>query len=259
MSVTVGHPLIHLGYAFEFSSREIAMEALGIIASSYNHLHKYIDDTTYTKPSAFSTSSPLEILHKIADDKRFDKLFDVPGGDNFETVFEDHESLLLEYWNSWNIVDPVKQFQDSQEAAVSLLVATVPSDTHAYDFFLVHLLTTSHAVRILIPMVPEKFHINLVRQWWLLTVATYIAQLRPKINEELIGRPNLGGKHWKYVEEKAINGPWATDAHYVKALRAMKEAALTWGDVHEWYLTAAIKFADEFAGWTGFGVEEFEN
>jgi hypothetical protein len=38
------------------------------------------------------------------------------------------------------------------------------------------------------------------------------------------------------------------------ALRAMREAALLWGDVHEWYLTAAIKFADEFAGWTGFGI-----
>jgi hypothetical protein len=32
----------------------------------------------------------------------------------------------------------------------------------------------------------------------------------------------------------------------------MNEAALTWGDPHEWYLTAAIKFADEFAGWVGF-------
>jgi hypothetical protein len=34
----------------------------------------------------------------------------------------------------------------------------------------------------------------------------------------------------------------------------MKEAAMTWGDVHEWYLTAAVKFADEFQGWTGFNA-----
>lgn len=248
--------MIHLGYAYELSSREVGMEALGSIASSYNHLHKYIDDTSYTTPSTFSTTSPLEILHKISTDKRLDKIFDSPGGSNFDTLFEEHESLILEYWNAWEIVDPVKQFQDSQEAAVSVLVSTVPSTTHAYDFFLCHVLTTSHAVRIIIPMVPEKFHVNLVRQWWLLTIATYIAQLRPKIDEELIGRPNLGGKGWDYVDKKAVNSPWATDAHYVKALRAMKEAALTWGDVHEWYLTAAIKFADEFAGWTGFGASE---
>lgn len=29
----------------------------------------------------------------------------------------------------------------------------------------------------------------------------------------------------------------------------MKEAAKTWGDVHERYLAAAVKFVDEFEGW----------
>ena len=33
----------------------------------------------------------------------------------------------------------------------------------------------------------------------------------------------------------------------------MKEAAMTWGDVHERYLAAAVRFADDFEGWTGFG------
>lgn len=37
------------------------------------------------------------------------------------------------------------------------------------------------------------------------------------------------------------------------ALRAIKEAAFTWGDVHERYLAAAVHFADDFDGWTGFG------
>lgn len=82
---------------------------------------------------------------------------------------------------------------------------------------------------------------------------TYIGQLRPKIEDGLIGRPDLKGKHWTYAEDKAVNGPHATDAHFVKGVRAMREAAMTWGDVHEWYLTAAIKFVDEFEGWTGFG------
>jgi hypothetical protein len=29
----------------------------------------------------------------------------------------------------------------------------------------------------------------------------------------------------------------------------MREAANTWGDVHEKYLAAAIRFADDFKGW----------
>lgn len=98
---------------------------------------------------------------------------------------------------------------------MALLVKTVEPGTHAYDFFMVHLLTTSHAVRILLPLIPRKFHVGLVRQWWLLAIAVYVAQLRPKISEDLEGKPE-GGKGWKYVEGMAVNGPWATDAHYVK-------------------------------------------
>jgi hypothetical protein len=29
----------------------------------------------------------------------------------------------------------------------------------------------------------------------------------------------------------------------------MKEAASTWGDGNEWYLKAAVRFADGFSGW----------
>jgi len=39
----------------------------------------------------------------------------------------------------------------------------------------------------------------------------------------------------------------------------MKEAALTWGDEHERYLAAAVHFADDFHGWTGFGAADEEN
>ena len=182
-------------------------------STSYNFLHKYLDSTAYTKASTYSTTSPLEILHKIAEDKRLDRVFSHKGDGNIEHLFDNHEELVLEHWNAWIITDPKKQFRDSQEAAVALLVSTVEPGTHAYDFFLVHLLTTSHAVRILIPLIPKKFHVSLVRSWWLLTIAVYISQLRPKISDDIEVKPD---KQWNYVESKAVSGPWATDAHYVK-------------------------------------------
>jgi hypothetical protein len=191
------------------------MEALAMACSSYNYLHKYLDDPSYTKDSTYSTSSPLEILHNIANDARFDGLFKERGDGNIESLFKNHEDLVLEHWNAWKIDDPNKQFQDSQDAAVALLVRTVQPGTHAYDFFLVHLLTSSHAVRILIPQIPKRFHVSLVRQWWLLAIAVYVAQLRPKINDDIEEKPN---KQWDYVEDKAVNGQWATDAHYVKGI-----------------------------------------
>ena len=232
------------------NSKEIAMEALGLTAVQYNFLHKYSDDASYTKPSSSPSRSLRELLDKLTDDKRFDGLFDEPAFGNIDPLFQKHEDLVLEYWNAWDIQDPKKQFQESQEVAVDLLVATVPRGTHAYNFFVCHLLTTSHAVRILLPFVPVKFHVALVRQWWLLVLAVYIAELRPKIDPDNLPGYGIAPPQWNYVEHQALTSHWATDAHFVKAIRAMKEAALTWGDVHERYLVAAVTFVNNFNGWT---------
>ena len=234
------------------------MEALGLATTCYNSLHKYLDDASYTKPSKYSSSSPLEILQAVSADKRFDGLFDHQGADNIDFLFENHEDAVLEHWNAWRLSNPKKQFEESQYAAVAILVATHEPGSKKYDFFLVHLLTSSHAVRILLPFIPAKFHVALVRQWWLLTLAVYIAQVRPAIEIDRVLNFKLNGETWEWVDKHAIEGKWALDAHYVKALRAMKEAAQTWGDENEFYLKAAIKFGQEFDGWGGFGPLDAE-
>ncbi|KFA63189.1 hypothetical protein S40285_03291 [Stachybotrys chlorohalonatus IBT 40285] len=244
----LGHPLIHLGYAYEMDSKELAMEALGLTAVSYNFLHKYLDRKSYTRPSTLDAKSPLDLLVKMSNDKRFEALPKHPSLDDLESIFEKHESLLLEYWNGWEIDDPVKQFELSQEAAVALLVETVRPGSHAYNFLVVHLLTTSHAVRVLLPFFPPKHHIALVREWWLLVIAVFVMTGRPLPDPDNVDQ-DLKQRHWKYVEDKALNSPYSGDAHYVKAIRAMRDAARTWGDVHERYLKAAVSFVDNFNGW----------
>lgn len=196
-------------------SRDIAMEALGLAAVQYNFLHRYLDDPAYTKPAPFTTTSVHELLARLAADTRFDGIFARPGLENMEPLFAEHEGLVLEYWNAWQLRDPVSQFEESQEAAVNLLVATVPPGSHSFNFFVVHLLTTSHAVRILLPFIPVSFHIPLVRAWWLLTLAVYIVELRPPVDPDRVPAPPQG-KNWAYVEKQALESRWATDAHYVK-------------------------------------------
>lgn len=192
------------------------MESLAMASTEYNFFHKYLDDPSYTKPSPLKTSNPLELLTQMASDKRVAELFKEPGYDNIDPLFQKHEDLVMEYWNAWTLDNPTRQFQESQEAAVSLLVATVPPGTHSYNFFVVHLLTTSHAVRILLPMIPAKYHISLVRQWWLLTAAVYLIFKCPKIDPDNVRPTDVAGKQWNYVEDKALNSAYSTDAHYVK-------------------------------------------
>lgn len=185
----------------------------------YSSLHKYIDDPKYTKPSPHSMtgaqSGLVEVLDKVRQDSRFDGLYDHRSGD-ITKVLEEQEEAFLEYWNAWDITNPTEQFRAAQELGMGLLVGT-PAPAHGrFDFFIVHVLTSSHAIRILLPLIPAKFHISLLRQWWLFALAVYIAQTRPKIDMDKAIPGEDSKKTWKHVVDKALNGPHATDAHYVK-------------------------------------------
>ena len=222
----------------------------------YNDTHKYLDDPSYTRPpsSTLVSDSPLELLDRIRLDRRLDALkLPHSGSENADKILSECEDVVLEYWNAWTLPDPKEQFRQSQEAAVALLVGS-QGDKHAgtaFDFYFVHVLTSSHAVRTLLPLVPPKFELSLVRQWWLFTIITYICQLRPEIDMSKIREYKLDGRGWKGVDHSALAGKHGHDAHYVKGLRAMKDAEKLWGENDGFWLKAAVKFADEFGDWSG--------
>ncbi|TIA13304.1 hypothetical protein D6C80_06324 [Aureobasidium pullulans] len=251
----LAHPLIHLGFALELASPTVAIESLALVASFYNDQHVYLDDPSYTKPSPWSSQDPFEVIQKVHKDSRFDAFFEKPGEDNYTPLTEDKEkeAILLEYWNSWTVTDPKAQFEAAQRAAVALLVGSHERG-QKFDFFLVHILTSSHAVRVIAPLIRPTYHVPLLRQWWLFLLTAYIGQLRPTINRNKISHVDLAGRDWRWVADRAVNGKWAQDAHFVKACRSMLEAAKTWGDEDQYFLKAAVKLADEFSGWGGFSA-----
>jgi hypothetical protein len=217
--LVVAHPLIHLGFALELASPTVAIESLALVASFYNHQHVYLDDPSYTKPSPWSSQDPFEVIQKVHQDSRLDTFFQKPGEDNYAPLTEDKEkeAILLEYWNSWTITDPKAQFEAAQRAAVALLVGT-HEQNQKFDFFLVHILTSSHAVRVVAPKIRATYHLSLLRQWWLFLLTAYIGQLRPAVDKSKISSFDLAGRDWKWVADRAVNGKWAQDAHFVKGI-----------------------------------------
>ena len=240
------------------------MEALGLSACFYNFMHKYLDDPSYTRPPSTSSAYPpqtetLKILENIRSDVRFDDIPSTPGAIGIADLFKSHEKAILEHWNSWALPHPDEQFKEAATTPVALLVGTAyPSEENKeYDFFIVHLLTTSHAVRILLPIFPPQHHIPLLRQWFLFLIAVYIAQGRPKVDVSRFVDKDLKGRGWEFVEKEAREGKWSFDAHFVKALRSMEVAARTWGGdekMKDFYLKGAVRMAEEFSGWGGFGA-----
>ncbi|KAJ1713255.1 hypothetical protein NYO67_4587 [Aspergillus flavus] len=242
-----GHALIHLGYAYHFPSKEIGSEALALAAIDYTDIHKYLENETYWQiQPPYGSLSLFEILERVRTDERLNGLRR-PGYSNLDTIFRAFETPLLEHWNAWKLDDPVEQFRESQRVAVAIAMGT-----GKHDFFLIHILTTSHAIRVLFPLIRDKFRKSILRQWWLISVALYIAQLRPEIKPGQLAAYPLNGRGWDWAISAAVRGQHSTDAHYVKAIHALKEACNLWDDPDSYFLRAAVKFADEFDGWSGF-------
>lgn len=202
----------------------------------YNAQHKYLDDPSYTRPPPAtnpSSTSPLTLLTRLQHDERFNGLYppNDKGDENIAILLASpaHEAAVLEYWNALDVPsDPTRIFESVQRAAVEVLVGTKKGEEEEavegeeqeeedkYDFFLVHTLTTSHALRHLLPSMPARWHVPLVRQWWLLVLTVYVAQHRPGIKRERIDGVELAGRGWAFVVEQALHGRWRNDAHYVK-------------------------------------------
>ena len=198
---------------------------------SYGKLHRYLDDPAYTRPVSQPSPSPIDILHRVTLDRRFDGVLKHQGADNIGVILNECEDALLEHWNAWKLdsgsisgntggssggTSAHEAFAESQRAAAALLVATHRAADPRFDFFLLHTLTTSHAVRVMLPIVPARMQVPLIRQWWLLMLVVYIAQLRPPIKLSRINNYLLEGRYWGYVVEKALKTPAKFDSHYVK-------------------------------------------
>jgi len=257
----LGHPLIHLGYAFELNSREIAMEALVLAATNYDFLHDYIDNDPGVQTAKEPLASPLEILAQIRADSRFDGLFDLPGANNISRLFELRENEVLEYYHKLPIREVAASHRELTKAATLMLCATHKPGYPQYDFFICHLLTTAYAIRILLPELPNRFAAALVKAHWLFFIVVYCVQLRPAIRPQLVDEVDVDGKSWDDVVKKVLCRDRRTgmeDTHYLKAIRTLLESAKLWKEEDIFYQKAAVKFAWEFTNWSGFGMMEEE-
>lgn len=260
LTADLGHPLIHLGYAFELNSREVAIEALSLIATCYDP--QLASLLTAPSPSTSSPSSDLfDILSGVYNDKTLPS-FTHPGDKNIRSILSSpqHLNAIISHLNAWTIADHTAQILQVQRAASLILISTSPQlGGHGYDFVLVHVLTTAHALAAILAHLPAEHHATVLREWLLMTILTYTAQKRPKLDPASIRDFELRGRGWEFVRGQALEGKHASDAHFVKACHAMMiRSETTFGgeDEDDWFLRCAVRFASEFEVWGGFDPEQ---
>lgn len=252
----VGHPLIHLGYALELDSPVLASEALGLAATCYDRQLSGLLTTTVSQSSQ-PTGDLFQIFSNVSNDSRL-PTFDYPGDDNLPFILTDqnHLATIVSYLHSWTITNPVAQLGAARRLAALVLISTSPHlGGHGYDFFLVHILTTIHAVGVFTPHLPAQHHATVLKLWLAVALLVYTAQNRRRLDPAYITGYDLQGHDWQYVRKQALEGPHASDAHFVKACRAWIVAGEGESDDDEWYLKCAVRFATEFEGWGGFRLD----
>lgn len=230
----------------------MASEALSLGCTEYDFVHRYFDEPV-PDTSTYKTKHLQEVLGKVRQDKRFDGRFELPGFLNTFTLHEKCEDAILEHWNGWLLDDYSQQFEEVFDFAVRVAVQTASARVQ-YDFFLIHVLTVAHALRVILPYAPEEHRNPILKQFAMWVVIMYCAQLRRRIYAGSIDAVDLDGRDWQWVQEKALTSQWSLDSHYVKVVRALKFGADLYGEKDGWYLKAAVKFVSEFNEWTGFGA-----
>ena len=201
------------------------MEALTQAACAYDNLHTYPDNEHNHNTPTISSRSPLEIINRIRNDTNFDGLLSSPGAGNSDELFDKLEpqiashiwALILDQEES-SASDVKKQFEKLVDTAVWVFASGHKRDDPQYDFFLVHLVTTAHAVRILLPYLPNKNVLPVLRAHWTLFVVCYLTQMRPLVKEDVVMGFDTEGKGWDHVVDKSLNGEHRLDAHYVKGI-----------------------------------------
>ncbi|KAF2165978.1 hypothetical protein M409DRAFT_55335 [Zasmidium cellare ATCC 36951] len=248
----LGHPMIHLAYAYDFECKEVASEGLSLLCTDYSDFHTLLDEPQ-PDTSTYKTTSLVEIFERVCQDPRFDNLTDHPGIVEMGKVMEGAGAAIIEHWNAWEVTDPLHQLEQACDMATLLAMSTY-DELHEFDFFLLHLMTSAHAMRSLWLHIPPEKRKNMLREFAIMIISTYICQQRPPIRADLIENVDVKGRDWEWVKKTAREHPAAKiDVHFFKAIRAPLGFEETWGDKDGWYLKAALLYLDNFRGWTGFG------
>ncbi|KUL87741.1 hypothetical protein ZTR_05876 [Talaromyces verruculosus] len=248
-----GHPFIHLAYAYEFRSLEVASQALSQGCTEYNPLHTVIDQPPADN-STYKTTSLPEVMERVRTDRRLDSLFEYPGFINLEVLRQkQHLDVVLEHWNAWVVVNPLAQLEECCDLSV-LLGLSNDDPKASFDFYNVHIMTVAHALRVLWHYFPAERLESILRQYALFSIMTYICQLRPKFDLAWIEKVPVNDCDWDWVVDTALAHKWKLDAHFFKVVRAPKVFEETFGHKDDFYLKAAVKYVTQFSGWDGYGL-----
>jgi len=229
---SINHAIIHLGFGIEFKEPLIVAEGLSLAALEGN--------LQFLQNLPSSSSSPtnlLDIFEQVRNDERFQKIPDIA-------------ALLHEYISKWGVKgtedDVAAKEKELFEMIVLLYAAPIrPGKRPIFDFSLMHSLTGSVFVHVLIRHVTPDKGAQLLKAHLGITLEYYVATARPNLHVDnlkayetlLPASPNP----WLEIVKFAIE---TNDVHATKVAYSLLQGEAWFGDLDGIFLKAAQITAD---------------
>ncbi|ORX92632.1 hypothetical protein K493DRAFT_316472 [Basidiobolus meristosporus CBS 931.73] len=174
------HPLVHLGFGVEFEHPSVTSEGLAYAAMTYLSYGEIVDEAS--APSMGNLACQ-QILEMIRTDKRFDGPFEGQFQAKVKILVRSKADLLRSYVDAWITyaagIDTERKTREVVKAATQIYA----SECHKgrSNIFLGHILTSSYAVKSLLPHLSSVDRTRLLRLYWLAVIAHYIILGRPHV------------------------------------------------------------------------------
>ncbi|CAN6654493.1 hypothetical protein TRVA0_027S00980 [Trichomonascus vanleenenianus] len=249
----LAHPVIHLGYAVEIDSPIVAAEALALAAVDGVETDHFVRETRKDIPT---NSDPLEILAEIREDKTFDGVADRPVHFRLVKFLERFPERAKYYIHRLKLEGDLEtQLKTMLQATASVFGATHKDGEPDYDFFLLHLLTsTMETAEIMLnliarELIPESAHEHMLQYLWTVCVYVYINQLRPRVDPSRVTSVTIESipHAWNEAVFIAVGERGHHDEHLVKAIRALLFAESVTKDTTGYYARIAYSFAHRYS------------
>ncbi|ORZ09906.1 hypothetical protein BCR42DRAFT_423306 [Absidia repens] len=288
------HPLIHVGYGVEFGLKGQVAEGLAMAACTENRFSPWISDSPALRDTvptipAISTA-PLQQREEKGDNNktsiRQDSFFDAVLSANDENrlskIFSQPRAVdrINDYRNQWKHARAWATREDLNARVKELFSTAVvchgatgfpaaKEDEHAQggvkiDFFMMHALTSSYFIQILVPHLLAEEAASLMQAHLFSTLVHFVMVGRPEVKIDRLLEyvspnfksisPEQPHKHWAHLLDATVD----EEEHVIKAIRACAQAQILYNDDPDWfddalYLKAAELTYDLHGNWT-FGV-----
>ncbi|KAI9258025.1 hypothetical protein BDA99DRAFT_515054 [Phascolomyces articulosus] len=196
-------------------------------------------DMTANLKEAMNNNVLVDLMEEIHRDTDFDGVVKFTDSNKIRAFLANSQAVekVKAYASRWHVHDDAKDLQAKVKELYTACMlcygsTAIREQGIKLDFFLMHALTSIHAIHLLLPILAPNEAAALLKGHAAATLSYYVSRGRPSMQVELLLKyesdeaANDSGNPWLKICERAIHAP---EAHIIKVVRACAVGQIVYG------------------------------